>query len=342
MTRKEVISDLCKLGLLIENKAGNACFSSTIQDRLQDYISRSIYKNGWFDSQQVSSALYGISTWLNETTLNDFTKEYTFQAFKPKLGLILAGNLPLVGFHDVMCGLLSGYRLDVKMSSEDQDLLPILLDALTELNISYPELIRLNPPKLVGFDAIIGTGSDSSLLHFKAYFKNIPHLLRGNRTSVAILTGNESPDELQALGKDIFSYFGRGCRNVTHLIVPQEYNFDNFFKALIPYQVVIQNKKYGNNYDYNRAVYLLSQKEILDNGFLLLMETKDFQPPLAMVYYHRYATPVEFQDYLKQHEQQIQCVVGKDFIPFGKAQIPSIDDYADGINTMAWLANPQN
>jgi len=342
VTRKEVISDLCKLGLLIENKAGNTCFSSTIQDRLQDYITRSIYKNGWFDSQQVSNALYGISTWLNETTLNDFAKEYAFQAFKPKLGLILAGNLPLVGFHDVMCGLLSGYRLDIKMSSEDQDLLPILLDALTERNGSYPELIRLNPPKLVGFDAIIGTGSDSSLLHFKAYFKNIPHLLRGNRTSVAILTGNESPDELQALGKDIFSYFGRGCRNVTHLIVPQEYNFDNFFKALIPYQDVIQNKKYGNNYDYNRAVYLLSQREILDNGFLLLMETKDFQPPLAMVYYHRYASQLEIQDYLKQHEKQIQCVVGKDFIPFGKAQIPSIDDYADGINTMAWLAKPQN
>jgi hypothetical protein len=254
----------------------------------------------------------------------------------------LAGNIPLVGFHDVLCGLLSGFRLQIKLSSDDNRLFPVIFSALIELNPKYASIITLNPPKLSGFDAVIGTGSDSSLLHFKTYFKETPHLLRGNRTSIAVLTGNETPEELNKLGNDIFDFFGRGCRNVTHLLVPESYVFDAFHQAILPFNAVIQNKKYGNNYDYNRAIHLLSQQPMLDNGFVLLMESTHLHPPLAMVNYHYYQTDEEIHAYLAANKDQIQCVIGKNFLPFGSAQQPGINAFADGINTMAWLKDACN
>jgi len=342
MIRQQLISDLAKLGPWL-NSLGSTetpqseIFSPELTDTFKAVISREIYRNGWFEPREVKQSLKGLSSWLNHDTLNAFSSPYAYHEFRPSLGLILAGNLPMVGFHDILCGLLSGYKLQIKLSSDDQQLIPLLVRGLSELNPLYADLIQLNPPKLSGFNAVIGTGSDSTLLHFKSYFKNIPHLLRGNRTSVAILSGTETPQELHALGYDIFQYFGRGCRNVTHLIVPEGYSFDAFFEAILPFQTVIQNKKYGNNYDYNRAIHLLSKQPLLDNGFLLLLESTALHPPLAMIHYHSYSHRLEAIEYINQHRDKIQCVSGTIEVPFGTTQQPRIDDFADGINTMEWL-----
>ncbi len=342
MTRSQLITDLATLGpwlasLSATDRSQSEVFSAELTEAFHSVISREIYRNGWFEPREVKQSLNGIARWLNYETLHAFSSPYAYHEFRPSLGLILAGNLPMVGFHDILCGLLSGYTLQIKLSSDDQQLIPLLVRGLTELNPLYAELIQLNPQKLSGFDAVIGTGSDSTLLHFQSYFKNIPHLLRGNRTSVAILSGDESPEELHALGRDIFQYFGRGCRNVTHLIVPEGYSFDAFFEAIMPFQTVIQNKKYGNNYDYNRAIHLLSRQPLLDNGFLLLHESTALHPPLAMIHYHSYTHRSEAIEYINQHQDKIQCVSGTVEVPFGTTQEPRIDDFADGINTMEWL-----
>ena len=342
MTRQQLISDLTALGpwltsLSTTETSQSEVFSPELTEAFHSVVSGEIYRNGWFEPREVKQSLSGIASWLNHETLHAFSSPYAFNEFRPSLGLILAGNLPMVGFHDILCGLLSGYTLQIKLSSDDQQLIPLLIRGLTELNPAYTELIQINPQKLSGFDAVIGTGSDSTLLHFQSYFKNIPHLLRGNRTSIAILSGDETAEELHALGRDIFQYFGRGCRNVTHLIVPEGYSFDAFFEAILPFQTVIQNKKYGNNYDYNRAIHLLSKQPLLDNGFLLLHESTALHPPLAMIHYHSYTHRSEAIEYINQHQDKIQCVSGTVEVPFGTTQQPRIDDFADGINTMEWL-----
>ena len=347
MNRNQVICDLSAIGSWLmamtnENQSLNHPFSEEITQRFRYAIEHEGYKNGWFEPKNVKQALQGISLWLNEATLSGFCAPYLFGEFNQTLGLILAGNIPLVGFHDMLCGLLSGFKLQVKLSSDDNRLLPFILEALIELNPEYASIITLNPPKLYGFDAVIGTGSDSTLLHFKTYFKEIPHLLRGNRTSIAVLTGKESPEELNNLGKDIFDFYGRGCRNVTHLLVPESYVFDAFHQAILPFSTVIQSKKYGNNYDYNRAIHLLSQQPLLDNGFVLLMESTNLHPPLAMVNYHYYQTEEDIIAYLAENKNQIQCVIGTNYLPFGTAQQPGINEFADGINTMAWLEDACN
>ena len=347
MKRSEIIEHLTLLGQLMHqvgqsNPPDVEKFSQKIILEIEETVQTEIYKNGWFNASNVRNSLAGISAWLTLDQLEDFTRDQPFYRFEKQVSLILAGNLPLVGFHDVLCCLLMGCKMHIKMSSNDQRLLPVLLKALVELNPSYLDCIELNPIKLAGHDAVIGTGSDSSLLHFQSYFKDIPNLLRGNRTSVAVIDGTETPQELEALGKDIFNYFGRGCRSVTHLMVPNAYSMDRIFSAILPYEEVLQNKKYGNNYEYHRAVFLLSQQSLLDNGFLLMKETKELQAPIAMLYFHRYIDKAEINAYLALHHYQIQCIVGKGFLPFGTAQRPRIHDFADQVNTLEWLSKALN
>ena len=344
--RQQLILDLNELGTFIhgvvQGNTANGKISKPLEAALKQTIDQEIYRNGWYDKPHVEEALMGIREWLNTEKLTNFVAEKPYFNFQKQVSLILPGNLPLVGFHDVLCCLLMGCKLQIKMSSDDNRLLPVLVNALKDLNPLYGSLFELDPPKLSHYNAVIGTGSDSALLHFKSFFKHVPHLLRGNRTSIAILRGDETEEDLQMLGKDIFQYYGRGCRSVTHLIVPKGYSFNSFFEAIIPYSGVLQNKKYGNNYEYHRAIFLLSQQAFLDNNFLLLKETTDLHPPLGMVYYHHASGPSEVTRYLEDHRQQIQCIVGHDFLPFGTSQQPKIDDYADDINTLGWLSKALN
>lgn len=303
-------------------------------------IEKSFFKNGWFEDSEVRNSLKEIAAWLQNDKLEKWLSDYLpLNAKNKTVAIIMAGNIPMVGFHDLLCVLLSGCHAKIKLSSEDDILIPGIIDYITFIAPFYYDRITYSDRKIGEFDAIIATGDQQSNQAFQTYFTSKPHLFRGHRTSIAILTGSETREDLKLLGSDIFQYFGRGCRNITHLCIPVDHNFETFFQEIMTFSNVIQNKKYGNNYDYNKAIHLMNLEVILDNNFLLLKKTQDLHAPIGMLYYHEYSTSEEVHEYLKLNEREIQCIIGHGFNPFGLAQKPKVDDYADNIDTMKWLAS---
>jgi hypothetical protein len=261
---------------------------------------------------------------------------------KPKtVGLILAGNIPLVGFHDFLSVLISGHNVLVKTSSNDQHLIKFLAKYLIAVNAKIENCITFTDGKLENFDAVIATGSNNTARYFEYYFKDKPSIIRKNRNSIAVLNGNETHDDLVNLGEDIFRYFGLGCRNVSKLFVPEDYNFDAFFKAIYEYKDVIYYEKYSNNYDYNKAVFLMSNFKLLDNEFLTLKEDTSYSSPISSVFYERYENIEHLKKQLEKDADQIQCIVSngviENSIPFGKTQQPELWDYADNVDTLLFL-----
>ena len=248
----------------------------------------------------------------------------------------MAGNIPLVGFNDFLCVLMSGHRAIIKLSSKDNRLFIPIIEDLIKIEPRFKDDIKL-VEKVENFDAVIATGSNESYKHFEYYFKNYPTLLRKNRTSVAILTGEESLEERKALADDIFLYYGLGCRNVTKLYVPKNYDLNHLLEVFFEYQDVILNNKYANNYDYYRAIYMMSNHNFLENGFIILKEDKALHSPVAVLNYEYYDEKESLVLQLDELKEDIQCIVGKDFIPFGKAQQPNLEDYADGVDTLRFL-----
>ena len=255
----------------------------------------------------------------------------------------MAGNLPLVGFHDLLCVLVAGHKAIVKLSSDDRVLLPYLITQIRTFAPEWAEAVAFTDDKVTEYDAVIATGSDNTARYFEYYFGKKPHIIRKNRHSVAVLTGEETPEELQDLGKDIFLYYGLGCRSVSKLFVPQGYDFDLLFQAIYPYKDIIEEQKYANNYDYNKAVYLMSLYKLLENGFLLLKEDEHYGSPIATLFYEYYTNKETLKKKLATDREKIQCVVGHNFIdgeiPFGQTQTPKLWDYADGVNTLTFLLN---
>jgi len=251
----------------------------------------------------------------------------------------MAGNIPLVGFHDWLCVFVTGNRAKVKLSDKDRRLLPVLVNKLGEWSHQSREqtIFIGDTDKLTGFDAVIATGSNNTARYFEQYFGKYPHIFRSNRTSLAVLKGDETPEELRLLGNDIFHYFGLGCRNVSHIMVPEGFDLNRIFEAVYPFGEIIHHHKYANNYDYNRAVFLLNQVPFLDNHFVMLRESSDLFSPLAVVHYQYYRSGTEIYEYLTLNESKIQAIIGKGFIPFGQAQCPTLADYADGVDTMEFL-----
>ncbi|WP_422080341.1 acyl-CoA reductase [Ulvibacterium sp.] len=298
--------------------------------------------NGWFTRANI---LFALATWkelLTEENLMDWLSAYDLGKNKKKdIALIMAGNIPLVGFHDFLAVLVTGNSALVKLSSNDNILLPFLAEYLGEMDSTLKDAIRFTEGKLDTFDAIIATGSDNTARYFEYYFGQRPNLIRRNRNSVAILTANESPDQLKALGEDIFRYYGLGCRSVSKLLVPMDYDFDTFFTSIYPYRDIIDHQKYANNYDYNKAIYLMSEFKILDNGFLMLKEDESYSSPIATLFYERYRSVKDARLKLEQNKEKIQCVVSDgsipDEIPFGTTQKPMLKDYADGVDTVDFL-----
>ena len=306
-------------------------------DEINLVIQTQHHYNGWFTEELTRKSLRNLSSWLKEDILNNWLSNYSYSENPKSVAVIMAGNIPLVGFHDFLCVLASGNKVICKLSSEDNKLLPLLSKILIQIQPELESKITFSDRNLKGYDAIIATGSNNSLLHFKQYFSKYPHLFRHNRTSIAVINGDESKDELSLLGHDILDYFGRGCRNVTHLLLPKGFELNRFFEAIVEQGEVINNKKYGNNYDYNKAIHLMNLAVFLDNNFLLLKESKELFSPLAMLHYHFYENENEVSNYIGEHKNDIQCIVGKNYIPFGKAQCPSLSDYADNVDTMNWL-----
>ncbi len=311
-------------------------------DSFEALLELSQSHNGWFTKEQVYFAVNSWAEALTETNLNEWLLNYDFSKVTPKkVGLILAGNIPLVGFHDFLSVLIAGHSVLVKTSSNDQHLIKFFANYLISVNNDLEERITFTDGKLENFDAVIATGSNNTARYFEYYFKNKPSIIRKNRNSVAILTGNETQEDLVNLGEDIFRYFGLGCRNVSKIFVPNGYNFDSFFKAIFEYQDVIHYEKYANNYDYNKAVFLMSNFKLLDNGFLTLKEDSSYSSPISSVFYEFYEDLEILKNRLKNEGDQIQCIVSNNLveksISFGQTQKPKLWDYADNVDTLKFL-----
>ena len=349
MLQIEIKSSFVELGNFLRqfSEEGNVKAASVLQNDLffDDFVSLIVLSqshNGWFTPEQVKFSVQSWAKALTEDNLNQWLSNYDFSKIEPKkVGLVLAGNIPLVGFHDFLSVLISGHDVLVKTSSNDQHLLKFLAKYLIAIQPELNSKITFVEGKLEGFDAVIATGSNNTARYFEYYFKDKPSIIRKNRNSVAVLDGTETFEDLVGLGEDIFRYFGLGCRNVSKLFVPKDYNFDNFFKAMYEYRDVIQYEKYANNYDYNKAVFLMSNFQLLDNEFLTIKEDTSYASPISSVFYEFYENLEEITTRLNTDSEQIQCVVSKNLIPnsvtFGQTQQPKLWDYADNVDTLAFL-----
>lgn len=344
-TKKNVFVTLGRF--LNQFAEGNAIKDSSVPhndlffDNFEQLIQLSQSHNGWYTPKQVYFSIQSWAKALTKENINQWTAAYDFTIVESKtIALILAGNIPLVGFHDFISVLLSGHNVLVKTSSDDQHLLPFLANYLIAIEPKLAHKITFAEGKLENFDAVIATGSNNTARYFEYYFKDKPAIIRKNRNSVAVLNGEETKEQLIALGEDIFRYFGLGCRNVSKLFVPKGYSFDAFFEAIFEYQDVIHYEKYANNYDYNKAVFLMSNYQLLDNGFLTLKEDTNHASPISSVFYEYYDSLAEVEKRLKNEADTLQCIVSNNLvpnsIPFGQTQHPQLWDYADQIDTISF------
>jgi hypothetical protein len=340
MTLKQRIDAFAKVGMFIKRHfSGEAAAGETgLHAGLDKVIEVSHLYNNWFIPDFVRDAIQNIGIFLDEDTLFKFTSQLKEMPVRT-IAIVCAGNIPLVGFHDVLCVLLTGNRALIKMSSDDNVLLPFFLKLLVHYETGFEQQVVFAEGRLAKFDAIIATGSDNTSSHLHYYFGKYPHIIRKSRTSVAVLTGKETSEDLKKLGTDIFQYFGLGCRNVGKLLVPENYSFNLLFESIIDFGFLINNKKYGNNYDYHRAIYLLESIPFLDNNFLMITQNPELYSPVGVLYYQEYKDNAEVAAYLDSHKNHIQCVIGRDFIPFGYSQQPVITDFADSVDTLAFLVN---
>lgn len=327
-----------------ENVQNNEIYYALLLEKIES----AVHHNGWFTKENVLFSLEQWSHALTEENIEKWLSGYDFSKVTPKtVGLILAGNIPLVGFHDFISVLVSGHKVLVKQSSNDQLILPVLADYLISIapewkhSISFISDTSEGASKMKDYDAVIATGSNNTARYFEYYFADKPSIIRKNRNSVAILTGKETKEELEALSEDIFRYYGLGCRNVSKLYVPENYDFDAFFKAMYSWNPIINQAKYANNYDYNKAVYLMSQFQLLENGFLILKEDASFGSPIATLFYEKYSNLDALKEEIASQKDQIQCIVSKDLfeneVDFGKTQQPELWDYADNVDTLEFL-----
>lgn len=298
--------------------------------------------NAWFTEQSIEQALAGVQRYLNEDKLRQWTQGLPeFPSTVKNIGVVMAGNIPLVGFHDFLTVLISGHTVWAKLSSQDTFLLKYVANLLTEIEPRFqPHIVWVD--KLKEADAIIATGSDNASRYFEYYFAKYPHIIRKNRVGVGILRGGEDKDSLQRLGQDVFQYFGLGCRNVAKLWVPTQYDFVPMIESWEIYQDVLHHHKYHNNYDYNKSIHLVNGDPFLDTGFAMLKESELLVSPISMVFYETYTDREDLVQKIGAQQKKIQCIVAENAwfngsIPFGQAQQPELWDYADGVDTLAFV-----
>jgi hypothetical protein len=320
-----------------------SAFMAEPDEQFSALLERSSNYNAWFTPEEVKRSVASLSNMLNNNDLQKWFQSIEITANPKKVGLILAGNIPLVGFHDVISVLATGNIALIKLSSGDDKLLPALLEKLVEFEPAFAPHFGYTD-RLKDFDAIIATGSNNSSRYFDYYFGKVPNIIRKNRNSVAVLTGEESFESLRLLGHDIFDYFGLGCRNVSKVFIPEDYNIKNFFEPLEEFQPIINHFKYNNNYDYNKSIFLVNTVPHFDNGFLLLREETSLSSPLAVLYFEKYKHLNEVKDSLMAQKENIQCVISEADLEldmpqlgFGQSQNPRLWDYADNVNTIEFL-----
>lgn len=330
--KQQNINNLVRLGELLSKT-----------EQFNDIFEKAEQQNSWFTRANVIFAFKSWSDALSENNVKQWLSQYQLPqtTSSKKILIIMAGNLPLVGLHDLLCVLVTGHKAIVKLSSNDCVLLPYLITQMKTFAPEWTEAVTFTDDKVTEYDAVIATGSDNTARYFEYYFGKKPHIIRKNRHSVAVLTGKETPEELFALGKDIFLYYGLGCRSISKLFVPKGYDFNLLFQAIYPYKDIIQEQKYANNYDYNKAVYLMSLFQLLENGFLLLKEDEHYGSPIATLFYEYYTDVDSLKEKLTTDAEKIQCVVAHNFtteeVAFGETQTPQLWDYADGVDTLNFL-----
>ncbi len=297
-------------------------------------------ENGWFIPEFVDKAIRNIaSLFLQKDILEKWATDYPLLPgrLSKTVGIVMAGNIPLVGFHDFLSVFISGHKALIKTSSKDNVLVRHLAEKLAEWNSEINELIQFSE-MLKGCDAYIATGSNNSSRYFEHYFGKYPNIIRRNRTSVSIISGNETKEELELLADDVFLYFGLGCRNVTKILVPAGYDFIPMLAAFKKYSYLADHHKYKNNYDYNLALHLLNKQYYMTNGCILLIEDPAIFSPISQLNYEFYTDKISVEESLR-NDNNIQCVVGHGCLPFGRSQLPAIHDYADGVDTMEFLSS---
>lgn len=347
--KKNIIKELVSLGRFLSqfstekpSRCPTIANNNIFFDGFIDQLKLASKFNGWFTKENICFALKQWSELLKEKSLVQWLSNYPNSNNQPKtIALIMAGNIPLVGFHDFLACIVTGHNLIIKQSSNDRHLLPFIVSYLTREESLIKSKIKFVDNKIEKSDAVIATGNNNTARYFNAYFKNKPSIIRNNRNSIAILNGNESENDLKNLSNDIFRYYGLGCRSVSKIYVPKNYDFDMLFKAVYKWHPVINVRKYLNNYDYNKAVYIMSEFDIIENGFLMLKEDRRLSSPIATLFYEYYDNVSELKSKLKVISSEIQCIVANGFnskeIKFGSTQSPALKDYADGVDTVDFL-----
>ncbi|MES2567076.1 MAG: acyl-CoA reductase [Bacteroidota bacterium] len=345
MTLKQREQAFVQLGLFINRHYSNKWLPK--EERFHNDLNKlteiAYSYNGWFTQESIQMALKGLAFMLEENSLHKFTSDIKEPRTPKTVAVIMAGNIPAVGFHDMLCVLLNGHQILIKVSSDDPTLIPFLAGMVIYYEKEFASAINFSEGKLVNFDVVIATGSDNTAKHFEYYFGKYPNIIRKNRSSIAILNGKETKEELGRLGKDIFLYYGLGCRNVCKVYVPEGYKFDGLFEALYDYKYVIDNKKYNNNYEYNRAIYLLDLIPFLDNNFFMIKESDSLHAPTSVLFYETYINEEQLVEKISPLLKNLQCIVanfeikGLKTIPLGSTQEPKIFDFADNVNTLDFL-----
>ena len=333
------------LGIIINDYVNNQ------ETKYSELISKSVQKAGtdnpWFTEPNIMHMFSSIVNMLNEENLQKWLSKYhsiTANRKPRDIGVIMAGNIPLVGFHDMLCVLVSGHKFIGKYSSKDKELINLVVSILLDINPDLRDVIYLTEDKLPEFDAVVATGSNNSSRYFEYYFGKKPNIIRKNRNSIAIIDENTSDDDLQKLASDIFTYFGLGCRNVSKIFVPHNFDFQRLFSSMSAFQDWIFHNKYANNYNYHKTIYLLNKLSFLDNDFLLLKEDSSMYSPVANLFYSYYSDRKEIDNYILSEQGNIQCVVADNIYPFntvlfGESQNPNLWDYSDNIDTLEFLLN---
>lgn len=336
MNLEDRINALAALGIFLKNS----------QDQEYQNCKRiAQQKNPWFTQENIENAIQNIcSQFLQFNTLSNWAKNYSIDNHHEKtLALVLAGNIPAVGFHDIVCSFIANYTTQIKLSSKDDVLIPFLLKKLNELDprtISYFTTVE----RLENFDYVIATGSNNTSLYFEQYFSKYPHIIRKNRHSVGIIDCDFTDQDIIDLGHDIYDYYGLGCRNVSKLFIHQDVDMNKLMELLHDkYKYVLQHNKYMNNYDYNYAIYLLNEDNFLMNGGIILKEDKSLHSRIATVHFEYFSESSEVVTNIAKHSEHIQCIVSSkewqefDTVKPGKGQSPTLWDYADGIDVMKFL-----
>jgi hypothetical protein len=332
MHHSKTIDGFLELG----NQLGN--ISNT---KFQELAERAFVENRWFDKKSVQNAIDGIVHMISEQQIQIWRKKYDFtHENKKNVGVIMAGNIPLVGFHDLFMILASGNIASIKLSSQDSVLMKFILESLIQINSDFKKTINV-VDRIKNVDAVIATGSDNTARYFEYYFSKIPRIIRKNRTSIAVLDGSENPDQIKNLGHDIYDYYGLGCRNISKILVPEGFEMRFLLDNLQSFEVLLENSKYKNNYDYHKSILLVNREDHLDTGFSLFKKSSDFVSPTSVTYYEEYSNMDFVTDYILQNQQKIQCISTEipinNSVKLGETQRPNLWDYADNSDTMEFL-----